>query len=85
MELTTEKIEELNYSDYVGIVRETNRPSGGIRTVQKVCTNAFIDKSKKILEIGCNTGFTSMNIAQLTGASVIGVDLVEESLKAVIV
>ena len=82
MELTAKKIKELNYSEYVGLVRETNRPSGGIKTVQKVCVNAFIDERTKVLEIGCNTGFTSMNIAQLTGASVIGVDLVKESLKA---
>ncbi len=82
MELINKDFKELNYSEYVGLVSETNRPSGGIVTVQKVCTNAFINNKTKVLEIGCNTGFTSMNIAQLTGASVLGVDLVEESLKS---
>jgi len=82
MELTAKKIKELGYSEYVGLVRETNRPSGGIKTVQKVCVNAFINEKTKVLEIGCNTGFTSMNISQLTGASVVGIDLVKESLKA---
>ena len=82
MGLIDKNIKELNYSEYVGLVCETNRPSGGIRTVQKVCTNAFINNKTKVLEIGCNTGFTSINITQLTGASVLGIDLTEESLKA---
>lgn len=82
MELIDKNVEELNYSEYVGLVCETNRPSGGIRTVQKVCVNTFISEKTKVLEIGCNTGFTSMNIAQLTGASVLGIDLARESLKA---
>ncbi len=71
---------EITYSEYVGKVNETNRPSGGIKTVQKCCVNAFINEKKKVLEIGCNTGFTSLNIAQLTGASVLGIDLIEDSL-----
>jgi len=75
------KYERINYSEYVGLVGETNRPSGGIKTVQTVCVNAFIDENKKVLEIGCNTGFTSLNITRLTNAQVIGIDLVEESLK----
>lgn len=75
------EIDKINYSEYVGIVKETNRPSGGIKTVHKVCVNAYINKNSKVLEIGCNTGFTSINIARLTNAEVTGIDLVEESIK----
>lgn len=74
------QIEKLNYSEYVGLVKETNRPSGGIKTVHKVCLNAFIKENDKVLEIGSNTGFTSINIARLTDADVTGIDLIEESI-----
>ena len=40
--------EKMNYSEYVGFVQETNRPSGGIKTVQTSCVNAFINNNKKV-------------------------------------
>jgi len=76
------KAPKMDYSNYVGIVRETNRPSGGIKTIQTVCVNAHITDKKKVLEIGCNTGFTSRNIHLLTGAEVIGIDLNKKSILA---
>ena len=59
-------IEELNYSEFVGLINERNRPSGGIKTIQEVVVNARIDKGSKVLEIGSNTGFISVNISLLT-------------------
>lgn len=74
-------IENLDYSQLVSIVKERNRPSGGIKTVHEVAVNAFIDASKKMLEIGSNTGFTSVNMSLLTRCSVLGVDINEGSVK----
>ncbi|MDD4352897.1 MAG: class I SAM-dependent methyltransferase [Candidatus Nanoarchaeia archaeon] len=71
----------MDYSQFVGIVRERNRPSGGIKTVQEVAVNAFINSSKKILEIGSNTGFTSVNMSLLTGCKCIGIDINKNSVK----
>lgn len=28
------KIKEMNYSEFVGLINERNRPSGGIKTIQ---------------------------------------------------
>ena len=56
------KIKEMNYSEFVGLINERNRPSGGIKTIQEVIINARLDEKKKILEIGSNTGFTTVNI-----------------------
>ena len=81
MNLTKKEINNLDYSSYVGIVQETNRPSGGIKTIQIACLNAFINKNTKVLEIGCNTGFTSLSISALTNAKVFGIDINENSLK----
>jgi len=73
-------IENINYSDFVSLIRERNRPSGGIKTVQEVAVNAFIDSKKKMLEVGCNTGFTSVNMSILTGCDVVGIDMIEKSI-----
>lgn len=81
MEINKKIIEKMDYSNFVALVKERNRPSGGIKTIQRVAVNAFIDSNKKMLEIGCNTGFTSVNMALLTGCECIGIDINKESIK----
>lgn len=73
-------IETMDYSKFVGLTRERNRPSGGIKTVHNVAVNAFINSSKKMLEIGSSTGFTSVSMSLLTGCEVVGIDLNKESI-----
>lgn len=74
MQISVSDIEKMDYSQFVGFIRERNRPSGGIKTVHTVAVNAFIDDTKRMLEIGSNTGFTSVNMSLLTGCEVIGID-----------
>ena len=62
MDEDIKKLQDMNYSEYVGLVRETNRPSGEIKTVQEVCINAFIAKKSDVLE----RGFNILNIARLS-------------------
>ncbi|MDG4763002.1 methyltransferase domain-containing protein [Solwaraspora sp. WMMD406] len=73
-------VADMDYSRFVGFIRERNRPSGGIRSVQEATIHARIGRNSRVLEIGSNTGFASVNIALLTGASVVGIDLQEESV-----
>ena len=75
------KIKEMNYSEFVGLINERNRPSGGIKTIQEIIVNARLDEKNKILEIGSNTGFTTVNIGLLTNAKVIGIDVNEPSIE----
>lgn len=72
---------DLDYSSFVGLVDERNRPSGGIKTIQMATINARIDSSSKVLEIGSNTGFTAVNIKLLTNAEVVGIDINQDSIK----
>ncbi len=74
-ELTVTAIEKMHYSDLVGLVRERNRPSGGVRTVQTVAVNAFLGAGSRVLEVGSNTGFTSVNLALLCQGHVVGIDV----------
>ena len=76
-----EELEKLDYSAFVSLINERNRPSGGIKTIQEIIVNSHINQNSKILEIGSNTGFTTVNIALLTNARVIGVDVLRESVE----
>lgn len=72
---SADDVSRMDYSRFVGLTRERNRPSGGVRTVQEVAIQARIDDQSRVLEIGSNTGFTAVNLALLTGASVVGIDV----------
>lgn len=78
--LSATDISQMDYSRFVGLVRERNRPSGGVRTVHEVGVHARIGPDSRVLEIGSNTGFTSVNLALLTGASVMGIDINPDSV-----
>jgi len=80
MKKNKQNINDMDYSSFVGLIKERNRPSGGIKTVHDVAINALIDKNKKILEIGSNTGFTSVNMSLLTGCKSVGVDINQNSV-----
>ena len=84
MELTLEKIKKMDYSKFVGLIRERNRPSGGIQTIQEVSINARINSEKTMLEIGSNPGFTCVNMSLLTGCKSVGIDFNPESVKEAI-
>lgn len=79
--LTEEQILNLSYVDFVSILNETNRPPGGKRTIRTIVQNSFLNKDSAVLEIGCNTGFSSIEISSLIKCSVVGIDLNETSIK----
>lgn len=79
--MTKEEIEKMDYSSIVGLLNERNRPSGGIKTVQEVCLNTFLTKESKVLEIGSNTGFTSVNVKLLSGSKIVGIDINKISIE----
>lgn len=83
-DIIKKQIKKMDYSQIVGLTKERNRPSGGIKTVHEVAVNAFIDSSKKMLEIGSNTGFTSVNMSLLTNCNVVGIDINKQSVKEAI-
>ena len=77
----SEMVSKLDYSNFVSFINERNRCSGGIRTIQETTLQARLSKESKVLEIGSNTGFTSVNIALLVGCNVIGIDINPQSVK----
>lgn len=68
-------IDSLSYVDFISLLRETNRPPGGKHTVRYWIQNACINRTSRVLEIGCNTGFTSLELARASGCTVTGIDV----------
>lgn len=79
--LSVETIGQADYSTLVGLVRERNRPSGGVRTLHEFSRHAFLTPGKTVLEIGCNTGFSVVNLAMLAGVHAYGIDINAESIE----
>lgn len=75
-----EELNKLSYTDFVSLIKEENRPSGGKFTIRKIAQNAFINENSKVLEIGCTNGFSSIEINKLTNCNVIGIDINQNSI-----
>ncbi|HLI70190.1 MAG TPA: methyltransferase domain-containing protein [Ktedonobacteraceae bacterium] len=70
----------LSYVDLLSYIGETNRCPGGKRTISQILLHSHIYPGARILEIGSNTGFTSMEIAKLLDCHVIGIDINEQAV-----
>jgi len=80
-DLTRQDIECMDYNQLIGLVRETNRPPGGLRSIVRIAQNSFLNDRKKVLEIGTSTGITAIELARLTSAHIYGIDINPASLK----
>lgn len=78
--LTPDAVRRMSYNEIIGLVRETNRPPGGRATILQVLRNIVVSPAIRVLDIGCSTGFTSLEIASQVGCETIGVDLNPTSL-----
>lgn len=79
--LTPNDIQSMSYNELIGLTQETNRPPGGITTIMEIAKNTFLDKDKKILEVGTSTGFTAVELALLTKAEIHAIDINPVSLE----
>lgn len=70
-------IEQMSYTDFIAFLKETNRCPGGKQTIRRVRELIHIDNSTKILDVGSNTGFTSLEFSHTTPAHVMGIDISE--------
>ncbi|MGV9384997.1 class I SAM-dependent methyltransferase [Nonomuraea sp. NPDC003707] len=73
--LTAEVIAELDFSRLVGLVNEPNMPSGGGATIRRVIDLCRLRSGCTILEVGSNTGYTSIEFASWVDGRVIGLDI----------
>jgi ubiquinone/menaquinone biosynthesis C-methylase UbiE len=79
--ITKEKIKKMGYVDLMAFLGEVNRPPGGKNSIRLVVQNCLITKNSKVLDIGCNTGYVSFEIAHLAKCKVVGIDINKNMIK----
>jgi ubiquinone/menaquinone biosynthesis C-methylase UbiE len=75
------KFKNMPYVDFISFIRETNRCPGGKDTINWILQNSFSNKNTKVLEIGSNTGFSSLEVARLLKCDIIGIDVSETAVR----
>lgn len=78
--LTPEKVNSMSYVEFISLLRETNRCPGGKDTIRKIIQNTYMNSDTKVLEIGSNTGFTSLEIARTVKCQVIGLEPIRSAV-----
>ncbi|MBU0530979.1 MAG: class I SAM-dependent methyltransferase [Candidatus Uhrbacteria bacterium] len=79
-EVTKDYIKNLSYTDFVGFVNQWNVLPGSYVTLSKWAVFSKLDAQSKLLEVACTTGFSSRELAMMTGCSGEGFDLSEKSV-----
>ncbi len=77
MQNAVEKIITMPYVDFMAFLKETNRAPGGEKMLTEMIKNVFLHSDAKFLHIACNTGSSTREVAKLTGAKGIGIDINE--------
>ena len=73
--VTVDDIKKMSYVDFMALLEETNRPPGGKESIRKLIQNTFLTENSKVLDIGCNTGYCSFEIAHIVNCQVVGIDI----------
>ena len=71
--------------DYLSTVvksGQVNTPPGSYLTLKEWALNSYMNQLSNVLEVGCSTGFISIELARYTKANTIGIDLHEKSIFA---
>lgn len=79
--ITPEFIKQLSYTDFVGLINQWNVLPGSHVTLSKWACFSGLNKNSRLLEIACTTGFSSRELALLSGCKGEGFDLSAESVK----
>ncbi len=73
--LTPDQIRTMSYNELVALVRETNRFPGGRRSIHRIASRLMLTSSSRVLEIGCATGSTAIELKRLVGCDIYAVDI----------
>jgi len=79
--ITPKEIKEMDYNQIIGLIKETNRPPGGRKTVFEIVNRTCIDRESKVLEIGTSTGFTAIELSKLVKCKITSIDINENEFE----
>lgn len=75
LQITPEKIKEMDYVSFMGFLNETNRPPGGKDSIRRMAQNTFLTSGSNVLHSGCNTGYCSFELCHLAKCKVTAIDV----------
>lgn len=78
--VTPEYVRSLSYTDFVGLINQWNVLPGSFVTLSKWAKFSDLNPQSNLLEVACTTGFSSRELATLSGCSGEGFDLSEKSV-----
>lgn len=79
--LTVDKVKSMWYVDFMASLNEINRCPWWIDSVRKTVLNSFISSYSHVLDVWCNTGYVSFEIARLAWCKVTWVDINENMIE----
>lgn len=79
--LSLSEIEKMSYYDFMGYLGVPFFQIGGLTSTRKLAELCGIDEKKKVLVVGCGTGFNACYIARTFGCTLVGVDLAKEAVE----
>lgn len=74
-----EKMDYYNFMSYLGV---PYFHVGGPRSTEELAKMCCIDRTSKVLIVGCGSGFSACFLAKRTGCSAVGVDIADMSIKS---
>lgn len=79
-EMSEAEISQLDFSSVVALVDEPNTPSGAHESIRTILTAVPADRFRRVLDVGSNTGFATLEIASWLDAEVVGLDINPDSV-----
>ncbi len=79
--LSVKEAEALDYYDFMSYLGVPYYHVGGLTSTKKLAELCRIDSTKKVLMVGCGTGFSACYLARKIGCEVVGVDIAELSIE----
>ncbi|AKB23741.1 Putative methyltransferase YodH [Methanosarcina sp. MTP4] len=79
--LSIQETETLGYYDFMSYLEVPYFHVGGLVSTEKLAELCRLDRDKKVLMVGCGTGFSACYLAKKVGCFVVGVDIAELSIE----
>lgn len=79
--LSVKQAEALDYYDFMSYLGVPYYHVGGLTSTKKLAELCMIDSTKRVLMVGCGSGFSACYLAREIGCEVIGIDIAELSIE----
>lgn len=81
-DITSSTIQTASYASLVGLLHQENTPPGAMQSLIFWLQKSCINKTSHVLDLACSTGYSSRNVARLTGCTGAGIDIDQEGIRS---